>query len=313
MEESMMGFNLVRCGLVTALLAPAMAFAVMPSDPVTDPDFMRLPDGSRLTDTKVSGERLSLSKGLGNSFTASAQATYQSIKQDSMNNPNSKIQWVLMDLDSHRVVAQSLGAKRRMFGASVAKVFVAAALLNKQKGNLRASQKQLMADMLVVSSNTAWTELQSQIGDGNADRGREGIYNFTQSMGYLDTRGWQGAWGTRHGNELTASDLAELMHDTYKGIYHGAEILWKIMHTCRTGSNRGRKYFPSHIVVGAKTGTYDGPTEIDGVGMSVSVRNHLMVFNLNHREYGLAMLADTGSDETTAALAGGLAREYLGL
>jgi hypothetical protein len=178
---------------------------------------------------------------------------------------------------------------------------------------MTASQKQLFANMLVVSSNTAWTELQKQIGDGNSDKGRERIFNFTERMGYVDTRGWQGSWGSRHGNELTAADLAELLHDTYKGNFPGAETFWKFMHTCRTGSERGRKYLPSSLIVGAKTGTYDGPTQIDGVSTSVKVRNHIMVFYWNGHQYGLTILADTGSDETAAALAGGLVREYLGV
>jgi hypothetical protein len=172
---------------------------------------------------------------------------------------------------------------------------------------------QLMSNMLVVSSNTAWTELQRQIGGGDADTGREAIFNFTERMGYKDTRGWQGSWGSRHGNELTAMDLAELLHDTYKGRYPGAETFWKLMHTCRTGAERARKYIPTQIYVGGKTGTYDGPTTIDGVATTVKMRNHIVVVNINGREYGLTILNNTGSDENAAALAGGLFREYAGL
>ncbi len=312
----MNGFDLVRKGLVfsiVSMLAPAMAAALMPTNPVTDRDFMRLPDGTNLSDIKVSGVKLSLSKGQGGTFGPAARTAYQNIKNDSMNNPASKVQWVLMDLDGHQVIAKSLRSSRRMFGASVAKVYVASTLVDQRDGRLSKSQLQLMSDMLVVSSNTAWTELQKQIGEGDADMGREVIFRFTEAMGYHDTRGWQGSWGSRHGNELTAADLAELMHDTYKGRYAGAETFWKLMHTCRTGSTRARKYIPSSIFVGAKTGTYDGPTTIDGVGVNVKVRNHIIVFNHRGHEYALTMLADTGSDETTAVLAGGLLREYLGV
>lgn len=309
----MNGLSLVRKGLVVASLIPMSAFAVMPTNPVSDRDFMRLPDGSNLADIKVSGTKLSLTRGTGKAFTATAKANYESIKADSMTNPNSKVQWVLMDLDSHRIIEQSGATHRRMFGASVAKVYVASTLVDKQNGTLSSSQKQLFADMLVVSSNTAWVNLQKQIGGGNDDNGREAIWNFTQRMGYTDTRGWQGSWGSRHGNELTAGDLIELLHDTYKGRYAGAETFWKVMHTCRTGTDRGRKYIPSSIIVGAKTGTYDGPTTLDGVNVSVEMRNHVMVFNWNGREYGLVILANTGNDETAAALAGGLIREYLGV
>jgi hypothetical protein len=309
----MNGFGLVRRGLLLASFAPLSAFAVMPTNPVADAEFMRLPDGSRLSDVKVSGIKLSLSRGTGKAFTSAVKAKYQSVKEEAMKNPSSKVQFVLMDLDAHRIVEQSASAGRRLFGASVAKVYVASTFMDKQNGMMTASQKQLFADMLVVSSNTAWTNLQAQIGNGNSDKGREAIFNFTERMGYVNTRGWQGSWGSRHGNELTVADLAELLHDTYKGRYPGAEIFWKFMYTCRTGSERGRKYLPSSLIVGGKTGTYDGPTQIDGVTTSVQVRNHIMVFNWNGHQYGLTILADTGSDETAAALAGGLVREYLGV
>lgn len=312
----MNGSNLVRKGrllLLASLLAPAIASALMPTNPQADRDFMRLPDGSNMADISVNGEKLSLARGMGNAFDASKQAAYRQIKTESMRDPDHKVQWTMMDLDSHRVIAQSLSANKRMFGASVAKVYVASTLLNKQLGAWTPSQLQLMSSMLVVSSNTAWTELQRQIGGGDADEGREEIYNFTQKMGYLNTRGWQGSWGSRHGNELTVADLAELMHDTYKGRYKGAETFWKLMHTCRTGSSRARKYIPTSIFVGGKTGTYDGPTTIDGVNQNVKSRNHIVVFNVQGREYALTILADTGSDESSALLAGGLIREYAGL
>jgi hypothetical protein len=314
-EERMNGNLSARKGLVLAFvigLSPVFAHAVMPTNPVSDRDFMRLPDGRNLAEMKVSGVKLTLTRGTGNSFGSSQQASYQNLKQASLSDPNNKIQWVVMNLDGHQVVAQSLSARKRIFGASVTKVYCGGALLDKQAGTLSSSQMQLMADMIVVSSNSAWTNLQKQIGGGDADRGRAGTHAFTQRMGYADTFGFQGTWGHIHGNELTAADLAEYMHDTYKGEYPGAETLWKLMHTGRTGTSRGKKYIPRELFVGGKTGTYDGPTQIDGVAMNVKVRNHMMVMNVNGTEYVIAILNNTGSDENTAVLAGGLLREYTG-
>jgi len=309
----MNGSLLVRNGLLLSFflaLVPSIASAVMPTNPVTDRDFMRLPDGRQLSSIKVNGVSLALSKGSGTAFTDSARQAYERLKAETLRDPNHKVQWTLMNLDTHQVVAQSLGAKRRIFGASVSKVFVGGALLDKQQGTVSASQLQLMADMLVVSSNSAWTNLQRQIGGGDANRGRAGIHAFTQRMGYLDTFGFQGTWGTIHGNELTAFDLAEFMHDTYKGEYPGAEVLWKVLHTVRTGGSRAKKYLPRDIFVGGKTGTYDGPTQIDGQALSVRVRNHTVVFNVGGHQYALAILADNGSDESAALLAGGLLRDH---
>ncbi len=287
-------------------------WAVMPTNPVTDSDFTRLPNGTKLSEIRVSGSRLSLAKGSGNSFSSSKQKAYEKLKQATKDQTNHKVQWVFMDLDANRVIDQSLSADRAMFGASTSKIFVGAALLDRKGGNISKSQLQLMADMLVVSSNTAWTNLQKQIGDGSADKGRERIYNFTQRMGYEKTMGFQGYWGDVHGNELTASELGEFMHDLYKGNFPGAETEWKIMHACRTGASRGRKYLPKSLYVGGKTGTYRGSTEDAETGRSttVNVKNHVLTFHSEGRQYALAVLANDGSDESAALLAGGLYREY---
>lgn len=315
----------VRYGLAcfaVSIVTATTTNAAMPTNPVSDPEFSRLPNGKLLSEISVSGSRLTLARGSGNTFTTSARNAYQKLKRDSQTDPNHRVQWVLMDLDAHRVVDQSLAHNRKIFGASSSKIFVGGALLDKQNGQLSNSQLNQMAAMLVVSSNEAWTSLQAQIGNGDSNKGREGVHNFTQRMGYERTRGFQGYWGRIHGNELTAFETSEYLYDMYMGNFPGAETLWKLMHTCRTGGSRGRKYIPSHIYVGAKTGTYDGPTENpetgsttnpNGSSYQVAVRNHVLVFNIDGREYGLTILADTGSDESAAVLAGGLIREYAGV
>jgi hypothetical protein len=299
-----------------ALLAlPLTAQASLP----TDPGFLKLADGRDLKSVKVNGANLSLSRGSGQSMGAAAQALFERIRQDSKTQPGYPVQWVLMDLDNRQVLEQSAEASRKQFGASVSKIFVGGTLMDKQNGAISNSQLSLLASMIVVSSNTAWTELQRQIGDGDSNRGRETIYNFTQRMGYERTRGFQGWWGDMHGNELAPDELAEFLYDTYQNRYPGAEVLWKVMHTGRTGAARAKKYIPSSQIVGSKTGTYDGPTVdpetglstgADGKAYKVRVRHQVLVFNSNGRQYALTILADTGSDESAAALAGGLYRAY---
>lgn len=300
-------------GVLCAL--PFTAHATLP----TDPAFLKLADGRDLKSVKVNGASLSLSRGSGQSMGSAAQALFERIRQDSKGQAGYPVQWVLMDLDNRQVLEQSMEASRKQFGASVSKIFVGGALMDKQNGAINNSQLSLLASMIVVSSNTAWTELQRQIGDGDANRGREGIHNFTQRMGYERTRGFQGWWGDIHGNELAPDELAEFLYDTYQGRYPGAEVLWKVMHTGRTGGARAKKYIPSIQIVGSKTGTYDGPTVdpetgletgADGKAYKVKVRHQVIVFNVNGRQYGLSILADTGSDESAAALAGGLYRAY---
>jgi hypothetical protein len=315
-----------RRALSTFCLSSALIFAVsanaaMPTDPSHDANFLMLPDGQDLRSVRVSGVALSLSHGTGESFGLKEQAAYEQIKAASKNPANKTVQWVMMDLDSHLVLDQSGDPTRRIFGASVAKVFAAGTLLDKQQGQISNAQLQVMSNMIVVSSNTAWLEIQQEAGDGNADRGREANYNFTQRMGYANTRGFQGSWNKMHGNELNASELAQYMFDIYHGNFHGAETQWKLMHTGRTGATRAKKYLPKELYVGGKTGTYDGPsinpetggtTGDNGKPYSVRVRNQVVVFNSGGHEYAIAILADTGSDETAALLAGGLLREHAG-
>lgn len=299
------------CGQSTPV--QAQSAAGMPTNPVTSPDFLVLPNGTDLRTVKVKGSRLSLARGTGETFGASQQAQYLRIKESTRGAGNPKIQWVIMDLDDHVIVDQSAPTDRRIFGASTSKIFVAGTLLDKQRGEISAKQIQLMSDMLVVSSNTAWVELQSQIGDGSSDRGRELNYRFTQRMGYRNTRGFQGNWNDMHGNELSAVDLAEFLYDTYHGNFPGAETMWKIMYTSRTGVARAKKYIPSNIFVAGKTGTYSGST-VDpetGDGIRVSVAHQAMTFNAGGKQYAIVVLADTGSNETAALLAGGLYQEYI--
>ncbi|MGH1468285.1 MAG: serine hydrolase [Bdellovibrionales bacterium] len=274
--------------------------------------FLTLPNGKKLSSVKVKGSSLRIITGTGNSFSSSRMKEYLELKEDSQRDPSHKVQWTFMNLDTHEVLERSRSAHKKIFGASSSKIYVAATLLDREDGEISNPQLQQMADMIVVSSNTAWTSMQRAIGDGSSDKGRERIHNFTRDMGYPLTRGYQGYWGKIHGNELVPDEAAETLYDIYHNNFAGAEILWKLMYTSRTGTNRGKKYIPKDIYVGGKTGSYSGPTENPETGeqYTVSVRNHLMVFNINGTQYGLAVLANSGTDQSAALLAGGLIREY---
>jgi hypothetical protein len=288
------------------------AMATMPSNPVSDNQFLILPDGTNLKTIIVEGSPLRLSQGTGQTFNTRVETAYRKLKTATQTSTHHPVQWLLMDLESHQVIDQSADPHKKFFGASVSKIFVAATLLDQQKGILQPSQLQLMSEMLAVSSNTAWVALQNEIGHGDDDKGREANYNFTQRMGYAQTRGFQGTWGSMHGNELNAHDLIDFLYDTYHGHYDGAETLWKLMHTCRTGAKRARTFIPQNIYVGAKTGTYDGPS-VDpetGAPIKMHVRHHVVIFNVGDHEYGLAILSNDGSDTSAALLTGGLLREY---
>ncbi len=253
-------------------------------------------------------------KGKGNRFGAQQKTRYCKIKKDSK-----KIQWVLNDLETGEIISRSANADKLFFGASVAKLFVAAALLNKQEGSLNKSQLNQLVRMIVVSDNRAWKELQRQVGnDGSNDSGREGVDQFIQKMGYADIKGFQG-WlkkkdGARiHGNELNTLQLSKFLYDTYQHNYEGAEILWKVMHATRTGRSKIDKYTPSDVYIGGKTGTYHGHNESPETILQTSIkaRNHAAVLTINNKYYGLSILTNTGSDEDVAILGGGLIREYL--
>ncbi len=275
-------------------------------------DLSVFPDGRPLSSVKVSGSSLNVSYGTGYRFTDENMQDYLQLKKASLEQSGHPVQWAFMNLSNGKMIAKSQSSDLKIFGASSSKIFVAATLLDKNKGELSDTELQKMADMIVVSSNSAWTQLQTIIGDGSSDRGREANYNFTQKLGYEKTRGWQGYWGSIHGNELVPTETVEFLYDTYQQKFPGAEWLWKLMYSCRTGSTRGKKYLPKSLVVGGKTGTYDGPTENPQTGESytVKIRNHVMIFKVGETQYGLAILANSGSNESAALMAGGLLREY---
>lgn len=280
---------------------------------------------------------LGQTKGAGVAFTKAHCDKFRKIYNDSKLSTNKKVQWVLMSMDSPvkgTIIDQSSNPHQRIFGASTSKIFVAGALLDRRGGKLKGGELDLMKAMIISSSNTAWSQLQAALGDGSWTMGQKRNLEFTQRKGYSATRGFSGnipganlgaeyktldgreltSAGSLHGNELTARETTDFLYDTYHGNYAGANILYQIMNAYRTGRAKGDKYIPTSIPVGGKTGTYTGETIELGRPVVVSVRNTAMYFKgRDGRTYGLTVLANTGLDETSALLAGGLIRQYAGV
>lgn len=309
----------VRCCLVILLLmglGPVHIWAAEKRS-VTDDAFFTLENGTnlRIFGGKSISHLLVRKSGQGQKFGEKQRQRYCQLKQAD------NIQWALNDLETGEIISRSANADEVYFGASVAKVFVAAALLDKQNGHFDRDQLRLLVRMIVVSSNSAWKTLQRQTGDdGTDDSGRAAVNAFVQSMGYTNTQGFQGWWnqkdGTRiHGNELNSLELVKFIYDTYHRRYKGAEVLWEIMQATATGRRRINKYAPQTVFVGGKTGTYDGPNASPATVKlkNIRARNHVVNLKIGNKIYGLAILSNTGSGEDVAVLGGGLMREYLGV
>ena len=87
------------------------------------------------------------------------------------------------------------------------------------------------------------------------------------------------------------------------------------MQAMRTGRRKLDRYVPSSVLLGGKTGTYDGPNASPSTVplAQIRARNHAAAITVGDRVYGLSVLSNTGESKDVAVLAGGLVREYLGL
>jgi len=322
-QEAHLGiWTLIAAAVSLALLThPALAPAdEAPGGDVeidVAPDF-RLDSGLDLRSLGDATTRQLLTpvRGRGARFGSRQEKRYCGLKQA----PYS-VQWVVTDLATGEILSQSPGADRLFFGASTSKIFVAAALLDKQQGEFSKQQLRSLVRMIVVSDNGAWLALQRQVGsDGTSDGGRAAVDAFVRRMDYPTIKGFQG-WmrrpdGSRiHGNELNSIEVAHFLRDTYQRRYKGADALWKIMQATKTGGSKIDKYTPADVYIGGKTGTYSGPNESPRTVRlpTIKARNHAAALRIGHRYYGLAILTNTGDNEDVAVLGGGLMREYLGV
>jgi hypothetical protein len=310
-------FTILFIALSLAFFLLPVSIIVAGDSTLDDEQFFTLSNGVNLRSFGGQEVRKLLSRmpGSGITFTTRQEKQYCRLKQ------NSKLQWILTNLETGDIISRSANAEEVFFGASVSKIFVAAALLDKQDGKISKEQLVLMTRMIVRSDNPSWRELQRQAGsDGSDDSGRQAVQAFIGKMGYENLFGFQG-WmtlpdgGKLHGNELNSLAVAKFLYDTYHKHYPGAEVLWTIMHATRTGSNKINKYAPRSTYVAGKTGTYHGINESKTTIKLpvIKARNHATVFSFNETQYCLVILCNTGKDEDVAVLGGGLMREYLGV
>jgi hypothetical protein len=243
--------------------------------------------------------------GTGESFGPRQQEHFQKLVSPE---GQSSYEWVLRELNSNKILFQSLNPEKQFYGASVSKVFVAGAYLNSVNGMPTASGLQHLNDMIIVSSNSSWGALQVDIGLGNENIGRKKIRDFLLSLNITRSIGYRGYLDGVHGNEVNALDISRFIQASFDGKYPGSKHLFQTMFLSRTGEFRGRKYFPILMNVAGKTGTYSGETSVGGAPVISESKHHTMVFSLNGKFYSLTVLSDPGSDEDIAILCGGLLR-----
>lgn len=273
----------------------------------------QLPSGEPLSSLKVRGKPLALVSGRGLPFGKQQAARYGVLKEKGLSQSLAPIQWCLMDLDQDKILSRSKDAHLNMYGASVSKIYIGAALLHQQKGKLSRGQLQSLADMVVVSSNTAWAKLQRDLGDGNDGKGQLRAWQFSKALGHQKSIPFRGWHGTIHGNEVNPIEMTQLLSDTYWQRYDGAELLWPIMFATRTGDQKGAKYLPSQWLIGGKTGTYQGPTAhaLTGKTYHARVAHHSLIIKTSDQTFGLTVMTDGLSSEDVAIMAYGLAKEHI--
>jgi len=246
----------------------------------SSPNFFSISStGNNLKDFD-SDNLLNVKQGLGKTFGTSEQQKYLSLKT------NNKIHWAVIDLESGDIFANGATANKIVYGASITKPFIAAALLGKDPNPDSFTWSSIIS-LIVKSDNTVWTPLEEQAG------GASQVEQFVQKMGYSNTK------GSRKGNRVTALDLSKFLYDSYQNHYVGGEAIFKIMSACATAEKKGQKYLPQNVYVGGKTGTYE------------QYYHMMAIINYNNHNYGVVVLGETKSHEDIAVMVGGLFKEYI--
>jgi beta-lactamase family protein len=226
--------------------------------------------------------RLKIHHGLGTPFGDSQWKRYEDLKRDA------QVQWAVGDPTTGTILAQSTMSRESIYGASITKPVIVAALLERRGGELSSREWRDVIELLTLSDNTPWNALEVAAG------GKESLDDFTRRHGY------GGVLAAQRDNRVNATGLVRFLHDVYQGKFAGAEALFKVMAACATGTTKARKYLPRGVQMAGKTGT-------------TQIYRHDMRFLFIHDGwYTLAVLTRHGDNEDVALLFGGLAREYLG-
>lgn len=201
------------------------------------PDFFTTSNGINLQSlAKKVGISLSRNKGLNSS--GFSESKYKSAKS------NPDIYWAIYDISKDTLLASSSNATKNVYGASVPKVFVASAALANNNGNISSADYEKVIKLLVKSDNEVWTPLQNLAGGGQK------VNDWAKSMGYKNQP------ARSMGNNVNAIDMCKLWRDVCRDNFKGAEVIFRISSSCQTSASRSRKYMPSSVFIGSKTGTY---------------------------------------------------------
>lgn len=201
------------------------------------PDFFTTSKGINLQSlAKKVGISLSRNKGLNSS--GFSESKYKSAKS------NPDIYWAIYDISKDTLLASSSNATKNVYGASVPKVFVASAALANNNGNISSADYEKVIKLLVKSDNEVWTPLQNLAGGGQK------VNDWAKSMGYKNQP------ARSMGNNVNAIDMCKLWRDVCRDNFKGAEVIFRISSSCQTSASRSRKYMPSSVFIGSKTGTY---------------------------------------------------------
>jgi hypothetical protein len=248
-----------------------------------DTNFFTTTKGINLsTIASKSGIKLSRNKGLAGS--GYSQSKYQSAK----NNP--KVYWCIYNISKDKIVAQSTNANKNVYGASVPKVIVASAALDKYNGLFpNQSDYEKVIKLLVKSDNDVWTPLQNLAGGGNA------VNDWSKKMGYS----MQSARGM--GNNANAVDMCKFWSDVCHNRFDGAEVIFRVTASCQTSASRSRKYLPTSLFIGGKTGTYQSSNHDTGW------------INVGSDFYSISVMTELGTNgsDAIASMFRGLYDEYI--
>ena len=227
--------------------------------------------------------------------------------------PKKSVDWGVTSLGSRKFIDGSGGVDRIYYGASMSKMFLAAAVLDKHKGSPGRKTLSKLIRLLVISDNDAWRNLTMNLGGGNHLKSNKRLWQFTREMGTVKSLPFIGWLGEKHGNEINVRDINTFLSSAYNDKFRGSDLFWNKMWRVRTGKNRGRKYLPSHLAVGGKTGTWEGPVFLNEFRDKVhqDVRHHSVVVERSGEAYVITVLSDGFTDDDVGILVGGLYREYI--
>lgn len=247
-------------------------------------DFFVLADGTDLR-TFDHDRMLKRNRGLGQTFGAAEQQQYLAWKTDP------RIHWVVSDLETGDLLAESENSGENVYGASAAKSIAVAALLWRTGGQLSADTWHRVIRLIAESDNAQWAHIEALAG------GAAGIQEFSDAMGYESMKAYRGV------NQINARDMAIFLSDMHNRTFDGAEALLKIMASNQWSYYRSQTYIPTNVFMGGKTGTY-------GIN-----NNEVAYIEVDGHRYGISVLSTAGGSNSkpVALVFGGLAREYLGV